>query len=98
MHLAAYMGHSSEIEYLLQQGANIMTVDIDLSTALHRASAGSVATAIERLEVVKVLLEWKVDINACDKDGRTAYDIAGEGEIKKLLGEYTDRQILNCKK
>jgi len=65
LHYAAYNGHLSVVEYLVDQKADINSIDNDNCTPLHRAAING------HLSVVEYLVNHKADINA--KDGGVGF-------------------------
>ncbi|KAG0489912.1 hypothetical protein HPP92_006775 [Vanilla planifolia] len=61
----ASTGNTSGVEELLKDGIDANSIDLDGRTALH------IAACEGHLEVVKLLLSWKVNIDARDRWGST---------------------------
>jgi len=80
LHLAAYYGHPDAVAILLAHGAevNVRSANSMENTPLHAAVAG------RRLDVVKVLLENGIDVNATQHGGWTALQGAANNGDTKL--------------
>jgi ankyrin repeat protein len=78
-----------DIQHLISIGADVNYYDEmhDL-TALHRA------VFYGNKEVIKLLIEHKVDISSTDVLNRTAWDIASE-EIRKEIPELRPKMTIN---
>ena len=74
LHWAAYNGHASLCRYLVQYGLSLTLVDRERMTPLHWA----VETC--QLAVVHTLLEFGADTSVRDVQGRSARDIAMQGD------------------
>lgn len=91
LHLAAYHGHPAAVGILLARGSdvNLRSTNSMENTPLHAAVAG------RHFEVVKVLLENGIDVNATQHGGWTALQgAAGNGDAKLaelLLANGADR-------
>ena len=68
-----------QIQYLIENGANIEAKDCREETPLHLASSYG------KTEVVKYLVSKGANKNAKNNDGKTPYDVARKDEIKELL-------------
>ncbi|KAJ1279907.1 hypothetical protein BS78_04G191200 [Paspalum vaginatum] len=62
---AACQGDAAGVEELLRSGVDVDSIDLDGRTALH------IAACEGRGEVVRLLLDWKANINARDRWGST---------------------------
>jgi len=78
---AAAQGDVASVQRLLQQGAGVNAVDYDRRSALH------IACADGHLEVVRLLIAQRADVNLEDRWGHTALDEAAHGcaEVKAAL-------------
>lgn len=90
LHLASFLGHSTAVQRLLEEGAelDISVRDRNSHTALHLA-AGEGHQA-----VVQLLLKRGADLSVPDNHGRTALHwAAGKAVIQLLLEEGVDISI-----
>jgi hypothetical protein len=62
---AACQGDAAGVEELLRSGVDVDSIDLDGRTALH------IAACEGQGEVVRLLLDWKANINARDRWGST---------------------------
>ena len=62
---AACQGDATAVEELLRSGVDVDSIDLDGRTALH------IAACEGQGEVVRLLLDWKANINARDRWGST---------------------------
>jgi ankyrin repeat protein len=53
------------VEELLKEGVDVNSIDLDGRTAMH------IAACEGHLEVVKLLLQWRANVNARDRWGST---------------------------
>ncbi|MHC4663554.1 MAG: ankyrin repeat domain-containing protein [Planctomycetota bacterium] len=96
LHEAVSSRNIEVVKYLVKMGANPKTVTNDSSTMLHAWARG-----IPGEEVVDFLIEKGVDINAVNKEGDTAVDIALEvehgenAEILRSRGGRTAKELQN---
>jgi CRP-like cAMP-binding protein len=79
----AFEAHTKELKSLLQYGVHPDSCDYDFRTPLHLACAEGV------LPCVKVLLDFKADVNFKDRWGQTALDEAYAGNHKRIV-EYLE--------
>ena len=87
LHNASYNGDLNVVEMLLEKRAKVYATDEEGPTPLHLASEYG------HLEIVKLLLKNnpKPDVNATDKKGKTALDLAKNDVIKKLLQAHIEK-------
>lgn len=72
---------------LLQKGATINAETTTGMTALHGAAEGG------KVDIVRLLMEWKADSSKKDSNGKLAFDYAMDGKHKavvKVLKEMGD--------
>ncbi|XP_057306140.1 putative ankyrin repeat protein RBE_0319 [Hydractinia symbiolongicarpus] len=83
-HFSAYYGHHDVLNVLINHDVtNINNVSKYNSTPLHYASSN------DHIECVKLLLSVPhIDVNIRNNSGQTAYDVAENGTIKRLLQEH----------
>lgn len=81
LHIAARTGQTAVAEFALANGANINLPSNSIKTPLHYTSQ------LNQLAMAKLLVEAKADLEAKDKKGRTALDLA-TGEAKRELANY----------
>ena len=91
LHAAAAGGYYMEIvEYMLNQGADRDQPsnhnNNGKNIALHLAALNG------RLEVVQCLMSYGADINAKDKKGKTALDVASTEEIKQAIRDVEQQR------
>jgi ankyrin repeat protein len=94
--LAAMMGHTEIIQFMLDLGADINIVNDGEKTSLH------IAVINNKKESVKILLNnSNINVNARDKDLNTALHFAANGEnidiIVMLIDSNIDLHALNIK-
>jgi hypothetical protein len=70
LHYAARFGHVELMQFLLETGADIKSVNWYRDTVLHWA----ISSNSER--TIQILIDNGVDINAANKEGKTALDLA----------------------
>lgn len=91
LHLASAEGHDEIVEYLLHQGANISSLDMNDSTPLHQAAAHN------RYSCVKLLLSFQAPINPLDSKHWTPLHHASQfGHwqiVRLLLDHHVDVQL-----
>ena len=85
LHIAARTGQTAVAEFALANGANINLPSNSKKTPLHYTSQ------LNQLAMAKLLVEAKADLEAKDKKGRTALDLA-TGEAKRELANYIRRR------
>lgn len=76
LHLAASHRNIPFVETLLDAGADPLAVDVGGWTALHFALAGGTAMATEVLNLVKLLVDRGISVNAVDSKGMSAISLA----------------------
>ena len=81
LHIAARTGQTAVAEFSLANGANINLPSNSKKTPLHYTAQ------LNQLAMAKLLVEAKADLEAKDKKGRTALDLA-TGEAKRELASY----------
>ena len=81
LHIAARTGQTAVAEFALANGANINLPSNSKKTPLHYTAQ------LNQLVMAKLLVEAKADLEAKDKKGRTALDLA-TGEAKRELANY----------
>ena len=81
LHIAARTGQTAVAEFALANGANINLPSNSKKTPLHYTAQ------LNQLAMAKLLVEAKADLEAKDKKGRTALDLA-TGEAKRELANY----------
>jgi len=86
LHFAAASG-GPVLEYLLQQGADVNTVDRFGHTALVSA------IGTKKTEAAKLLLTYNVDLTLTDKQGKCALVFAIEGRLVGLVGILLDKYV-----
>ena len=81
LHIAARTAQTAVAEFALANGANINLPSNSKKTPLHYTAQ------LNQLAMAKLLVEAKADLEAKDKKGRTALDLA-TGEAKRELANY----------
>lgn len=84
LHIAAEIGHSEVSRILIDSGAEVSAVDMDMSTPLHLASLKG------HEAVVRLLLENGAEVRTADKDHHTPLHLAaneGHRPVVRLLLE-----------
>ncbi len=74
--IAAYE-HAALIEFLLEKGAQVNTIDRSGGTALHRAAS------VDALPIIELLCQFSCDLLIKDDDGHTALSIAIKNDKRK---------------
>lgn len=99
---AAFIGYEDIVDYLVDQGANLMATDkADVSSALKSAGLGNNVNIFKKLHL---LLQDKVDLNdqLADTQGETILIVAasnGRNEIVKyLLEQGADTSLVTTEK
>lgn len=93
LHEAAAHGRHEEVSQLLQEGR----YDIDAPTRAKRWTALMLACEEGHLEVVKRLLDRKLDINARNDAGRTALHIAAYQKQNSVVSALLERRPFPAK-
>lgn len=93
LHFAVYSGHGSAVRSLLDHGINPALQDSLGATALHVAAESPEGTT----DVMEMLIEHGVDLNAVNVHGETALNLAirrkSEDIVKSLLKHRADCEI-----
>ncbi|MGL5885584.1 MAG: ankyrin repeat domain-containing protein [Bombilactobacillus sp.] len=85
LHIAAWNGCVEDIEKLILVGADINSIGDLGNTPLHQA------ILFEKIESVKLLLNYNINANIKNESGETIYEMAkrnGNKEIINLLAKY----------
>lgn len=93
--LAAQLARSDILALLLRANAYVYAVDKDKRTALHHAcirnhAAAAVTTSSDVMEVIRILVEAGVDIDAEDKNSHTALMLAVKKENRDAVVALLD--------
>ena len=83
LHGSANRGSKTAVKWLLEQGADPISRDVDQRTPLHAAATRNTHTS-----VIELLLEFGADRDAVDEDGKTALELAtanGREKVANLL-------------
>lgn len=95
LHLAAINGHTETIKTLLEEGANVNSLDFAQQTPLHGASTNN------KLDAVKLLIENGANTESKDDRGQTALHYAtaygNEALVKTLLESGANYEARNNK-
>ncbi|XP_016937248.2 acyl-CoA-binding domain-containing protein 6 [Drosophila suzukii] len=75
------------IQFLVRSGASVDQRDADQQTPLHYAASCG------HLEALRCLLELRANLELCDSDGQTCYDVADDEQICQVL--QTERERLS---
>lgn len=87
LHLASRNGHRDIVELLLAAGSNVNILTPN-GSAMHEAALCG------KEKVVKVLLREGIDLDLCDRDGRTVFDLLDEfpahvvNRIRNVIKNY----------
>lgn len=87
LHLASRNGHRDIVELLLAAGCNV-NILTPSGSAMHEAALCG------KEKVVKVLLREGIDLDLCDRDGRTVFDLLDEfpahvvNRIRNVIKDY----------
>ena len=84
MHVAAKKGDPRIVKWLIKLGQPMSTAGKDGFTPLHRACWGA---AKQHTDTVWAFLEAGVPPDEASADGKTCYDMAGNENTRRLLGE-----------
>jgi len=90
LHRASFVGRAGTVRVLLEHGADANARDADHATPLHHACVRTINHE-ERLDVVRLLVQYRSDIHAREHKGRTPFMMAknrGDHGIMQLLLEY----------
>lgn len=91
LHSASYGGHVETVKFLLDKGASVHKVSMFNRTPLHSACDSMESTMQKRMEIVKLLIERGIDLDAVDDEKKTAMHCALENaylEIGILLIDH----------
>lgn len=86
LHAAAYVGNKDKAQAFLSE-----SIDVNSKNPLTKGTALHSAAAADRKAMVEFLIANGADVNATDKRGRTALDLAKESgltEIVELLEKH----------
>ena len=86
LYYAAWHGNIDIFNYLIEQGADIKGFNNAGRTILHAASYGK-----QNIELIKLIAESGVDINAGDKDGMTALLYAAKNSGLEIIRYLIDK-------
>jgi ankyrin repeat protein len=81
-HLVQNTSNESLIAMLINLGVSVNAVNKSGQTALMLAAGN------DNEESVKKLLESGADVNLLDREGRSAWDVAGTSEVRRMLETY----------
>ncbi len=81
LHIACLVGNINIVNFLLNNNANINIKTLDKQTPLHTACVWGYGNK----EIIDSLIKRKIDINAIDKNGKTALDYAILNNKKQLI-------------
>lgn len=87
-HLAAWKGHLTILEYLLNSGANVNIGDIGGQTALHTAAEAGQEAAC------RALRQFGADVSVRDSQARSAADLARASNLPRLAEELKPPAVL----
>jgi len=73
------------IQFLVRSGASVDQRDADQQTPLHYAASCG------HLEALRCLLELRANLELCDSDGQTCYDVADDEQICQVLQKERER-------
>ena len=96
LHRAAYNGHTSMVQLLLEEGASVHACTVDGWQPLHCAARWNNAS------VATILLQHDSDVNAQTNGGQTPLHLASSNpEAKEMLkillaDKHLDAEIVNC--
>ena len=83
LHYAADLGYFEIVKFLIENGANLNSMDMDRNTSLHLATI----TSKFNIEVIKVLLDHGADFKLNDNSGRSVLDLCKENQNGKVVIE-----------
>ena len=93
------IGHDdlNMVKLLVQKGANVNSpaMETDGAGRIINVTPLMLASAGNKIAIVKFLLEKRADPNKKTKDGKTAYDYAQTKEMRDLLEPLTVRSTVN---
>lgn len=90
-HYSAFNGYTTTMEYLVTNGANVNMTDKFKRTALHWAARFDNKLAVEKL------LKLKINYQAQDVEGNTAFDIGRNKKFYEVTCLINDFHIAKCK-
>eukprot|EP00252_Welwitschia_mirabilis_P026845 TRINITY_DN8960_c0_g1_i1.p1 TRINITY_DN8960_c0_g1~~TRINITY_DN8960_c0_g1_i1.p1 ORF type:complete len:254 (+),score=59.22 TRINITY_DN8960_c0_g1_i1:173-934(+) len=79
LHLAAWSGQTTAVEFLCKNKADVGAAAVDDMSAIHFASQKG------HLDVVRILLKSGASVNACTRKGMTALHYASQGGHIQLV-------------
>lgn len=82
LHWACDRGHTEITKYLIQNKADINSIDTEGQTPLHYACACG------HPNIVKILLENKANVKITDTQGDTALQVCEDDEVRKMVSSW----------
>lgn len=88
LHWAAYKGHLTIVQILMNAELNPRDIDVHGNNAVHQAAAAS------KLDIMKLFMSSGVDLDLQNDRGHSPFDLATDPEIKNLIKRSLDTP--NC--
>jgi hypothetical protein len=99
LHYAAHRGRLKTCRILLERNAEVNSQTTSNGSSPRGGATPCVlASEMGYLDIVRMLLDYNADVQVCNSNGETAFDVAGsfnqqnQQEIRRLLSQYAAEQ------